>query len=52
VDKAGYEDAVQQYTGLALVLALYPDIIHRLETCVTERLRTRGTRGATQTGVA
>ena len=26
-DKAGYEDLVQQSTGLALVPALYPDII-------------------------
>ena len=38
-DKAGYADVVQQYTGLALVPALYPDIIHRLEGRVTECLR-------------
>ena len=38
-DKAGYADAVQQHTGLALVPALYPDIIHRLEGRVTECLR-------------
>jgi hypothetical protein len=39
-DKAGYEDLVQQSTGLALVPALYPDIITRLEARVTTRLRT------------
>ena len=51
-DKAGYEDFVQQYTGLALVPALYPDIIARLETRVTARLRTRAVRGGERTGVA
>jgi hypothetical protein len=51
-DKAGYEAVVQQYTGLALVPALYPDIIARLETRVTERLHTRAARGGERTGVA
>jgi hypothetical protein len=51
-DKASYEDAVQQYTGLALVPALYQDIIHRLEACVTERLRTKGQDGAGRTRVS
>src|SRR5215468_3728265 len=36
VDKAGYAEAVQHYTGLALIPELYQDIIHRLEDCVTE----------------
>jgi hypothetical protein len=52
VDKAGYEAVVQQYTGLALVPALYPDIIARLETRVTERRHTRAARGGERTGVA
>jgi hypothetical protein len=52
VDKAGYEAVVQQYTGLALVPALYPDIIARLETRVTARLYTRAARGGERTGVA
>jgi hypothetical protein len=52
VDKAGYEAVVQQYTGLALVPALYPDIIARLETRVTERLHTRAARGGERMGVA
>ena len=51
-DKVGYEEAIQQYTGLALVPALYPDIIHRLEACVTERLRTRDSWDAEMPGVA
>ena len=51
-DKAGYEEVVQQSTGLALVPALYPDIIERLEARVTERLRTRAARGGKRTGVA
>jgi hypothetical protein len=51
-DKAGYEDLVQQYTGLALVPALYPDIIARLETRVTARLRPRAARGGARTGIA
>jgi hypothetical protein len=50
-DKAGYEDLVQQSTGLALVPALYPDIIERLEARVTERLCTRAARGRERTGV-
>jgi hypothetical protein len=40
LDKAGYEEVVQHYTGLALVPTLYADIIHRLEECVTEHLCT------------
>jgi hypothetical protein len=51
-DKAGYEAVVQQATGLALVPALYPDIIARLEAQVTARLRTRATRGGARAGVA
>jgi len=51
-DKAGYEEVVQQSTGLALLPALYPDIIERLEARVTERLRTRAARGGKRTGVA
>jgi hypothetical protein len=51
-DKAGYEEIVQQYTGLALVPALYPDIITRLETRVTARRRTRAARGSARAGVA
>jgi hypothetical protein len=51
-DKAGYEAAVQQYTGLALVPALYADIIDRLDACVTERLRTRGQGGEARTRVS
>jgi hypothetical protein len=51
MDKAGYEEAVQQYTGLALAPALYPDIIHRLEACVTEHLRTRDSCDAEMPGV-
>jgi hypothetical protein len=41
LDKAGYADAVQHHTGLALVPSLYPDIIHRLEERVTKRRRPR-----------
>ena len=41
VDKAGYEAAVQHYTGLELVPAAYQEIIHRLEVCVAESLLTR-----------
>lgn len=38
VDKAGYEAAVQHYTGLALVPESYQEIIHRLEAWITESL--------------
>jgi len=38
VDKVGYEEAVQHYTGLALVPESYQVIIDRLEVCVMERL--------------
>ena len=38
VDKAGYEAAVQDYTGLALVPASYQEIIRRLEVCAMESL--------------
>lgn len=41
-DKAGYEDAVWQYTELALVPDQYPEIIRRLE----EALQTRAHRTA------
>jgi hypothetical protein len=51
-DKAGYEEVVQQYTGLALVPALYPDIIVQLEARVTARLRTRAARKAERPGIA
>ena len=51
-DKAGYEAVVQQYTGLALVPALYPDIIVRLEARVSERLRTRGQEREARTRLA
>jgi hypothetical protein len=33
-DKAGYEDAVRQYTELALLPEYYPEIIRRLEGCI------------------
>jgi hypothetical protein len=36
-DKAGYEEAVRQYTGLALVPEHFPEIIHRLERCIQEQ---------------
>jgi len=51
-DKTGYEAVVQQSTGLALMPALYPDIIARLEAQVTARLRTRAAHGGTRTGIA
>lgn len=41
VDKAGYEAAVQHYTGLALVPESYQEIMHRLEVWVTESLLNR-----------
>ena len=50
LDKVGYADAVQQHTGLALVPALYLDIIHRLEGQVTERQRGLGAQEGMQTG--
>jgi hypothetical protein len=37
VEKAGYEEAVRQYTALALVPDNFPEIIHRLARCVQER---------------
>ena len=36
-DKAGYEEAVWQYTALALLPAAYPEIIRRLEECIQEQ---------------
>jgi hypothetical protein len=48
-DKVGYADAVQQHTGLALVPALYPDIIHRLEGRVTTCLRPQASQEGMQT---
>jgi hypothetical protein len=36
-DKAGYEEAVRQYTALALVPEHFPEIIHRLERCIQEQ---------------
>lgn len=41
VDKAGYEAAVQHYTGLALVPEAYQEIIHRLEVRAMESLPNR-----------
>jgi hypothetical protein len=41
VDKAGYEAAVQQYTGLALVPEAYQEIIQRLEVWIAESLPDR-----------
>ena len=41
VDKAGYEAAVQHYTGLALTPESYQEIIHRLEVWVMESLSNR-----------
>jgi len=52
VDKAGYAEAVQHYTGLALVPELYQDIIHRLEDYVTESLPNREDRGDEIPGVS
>jgi hypothetical protein len=50
VDKVGYEEAVQHYTGLALVPESYQAIIHRLEVCVTESLPPGEQRGDEITG--
>jgi hypothetical protein len=36
-DKAGYEEAVRQYTELALIPEYYPEIIRRLEGCIQEQ---------------
>jgi hypothetical protein len=36
-DKTGYEEAVRQYTELALIPAYYPEIIRRLEGCIQEQ---------------
>jgi hypothetical protein len=52
LDKAGYAEVVQQYTGLALVPALYPDIIHRLEEQLTQRRPPRVPTEATPSGNA
>jgi hypothetical protein len=37
MDKAGYEEAVRQYTELALIPEYYPEIIRRLEGCIQEQ---------------
>lgn len=35
-DTAGYEEAVRQYTALALIPDYYPEIIRRLKGCIPE----------------
>jgi hypothetical protein len=52
LDKAGYADVVQEYTGLALVPALYSDIILRLEERVAARLHPRAPQEQARSGVA